>query len=42
MIYESVSLKEAVYETKQNSFSSLSPQVQVLRTLPRSFIEFVH
>ena len=43
MVYESLNLKGVVYEPKQNSFSLHSMTiVQVLQTLARSFIKFIH
>ena len=39
MIYESLNLKEGVYEPKQNSSSV---HVKVLQTFARSFIKFIH
>ena len=43
MIYESVNLKGVLYEPKQNlSALCISPHAQVLQTLARSFIKFIH
>ena len=39
MIYESLNLKGAVYDPKQNSFSL---HVKVLQTFALSFIKFIH